>query len=173
MIREYLPQLRVHLTVVRSPSPSLSLCPRRNRSPKRHTLRPMSGLLTGSEMAARELNANECKQRLQAREQLAIDLTLGPCAPLPTAAEMPRFGHRDVAVITGQQDEILVIRATHPNPETVVVRATPSSTMDISTITKKEKNPCILSASTAPALLKTKSRPKLRSSTYFGLQGNV
>jgi hypothetical protein len=57
--------------------------------------------------------------------KLAIDLTLGPCTPLPTAAEMVRFGPRDVTIITGQQDEISVIRVTHPKPETVIVRATP------------------------------------------------
>jgi hypothetical protein len=43
-----------------------------------------------------------------------------------TAVEIPLFGPRDVAAVTGQQDEILIIRITPPPPlEEPVVRATP------------------------------------------------
>jgi MULE transposase domain len=54
--------------------------------------------LTGAEIAARELNAREREQRLQERDQLALNMTLGAS----TAAEIPQFGPRDVSVVTGQ-----------------------------------------------------------------------
>jgi hypothetical protein len=77
---------------------------------------------------------------------------------MPAAAETPRFGPRDVAVVTGQQDEILVVRPTPPTPKTVVVRATPPSTKDILTTTQEEENPYFLPASTAPSLLTSSRR---------------
>ena len=87
-------------------------------------------------MTARELNAREREQRLQEREQLAIDFTLGPRSPL-SGAQTPHFGSTDV---TEQEDEVLIVRATPPPAE--------------------KEDPFVLPASTAPALLETNSRPK-------------
>lgn len=127
--------------------------------------------LTGAEIAARELNAREREQRLQERDQLAINMTLSAS----TTAEIPLFGPRDVAVITGQQEEMLIIRATPPPapeelfvratpppvPEELLVRATPAPPQDSLLLpSEEEENPFILPASTAPALLQTDARPK-------------
>jgi hypothetical protein len=86
-----------------------------------------------------------------------------------TAAEILQFGLRDVAIVTGQQDEILIIRATSP-PEEPIARATPLPFGDILPAPQQqqqqqeeeeeEENPFILPASTAPALLQTNARPK-------------
>ncbi|ERF73132.1 hypothetical protein EPUS_09150 [Endocarpon pusillum Z07020] len=76
-----------------------------------------------------------------------------------TAAEIPSFGSRDVAVVTGQEDEILVIRETPPPPEELVAGATPLPLED-DLPAPWEENPFILPASTAPALLQTNARPK-------------
>lgn len=116
--------------------------------------------LTGAEIAARELNAREREQRLQERDQLALNMTLGAS----TAAEIPQFGPRDVSVVTGQQNEILIVRATPPPPpEESVARATPlpfKDSLPAPQEEEKEENPFILPASTAPALLQTNARPK-------------
>jgi hypothetical protein len=79
--------------------------------PKKVHGRTDGRVLTGAEIAAKELNAREREQRLREREQHAIDLSLGPRI---SAADIPRFGPRDLAVITGE--EVLLIRATPPPP---------------------------------------------------------
>jgi hypothetical protein len=114
--------------------------------------------LTGAEIAARELNAREREQRLQERNQLAVNMTRSASI----AAEIPQFGSTDVTVITGQQDEILLIRATPPPPpKESVTRATLLSPEDsLSTQEEEEKGSFVLPASTAPALLQTNARPK-------------
>ncbi|ERF71294.1 hypothetical protein EPUS_03448 [Endocarpon pusillum Z07020] len=80
-------------------------------------------------------------------------MALGPS----TATDIPQFGLRDVAVVTGQQNKILVIKATPPPPEKLVVRATPPQD---SLPAPQEEDPFVLPASTAPALLQTNVRPK-------------
>lgn len=97
--------------------------------------------LTGPEIAARELNAREREQRLQGREEIAIGLSLRPETLILTATEMTQFGPRDVAIVTGQQDEEFVIRAMPPPAEAIPIA--------------QEKDPLVLSASTAPALWQT------------------
>jgi hypothetical protein len=90
-----------------------------------------------------------------------------------TAAEISQFGPRDIAIVTEQQDEIIIIRATLLlSPEEPVSRATPLLFKDSLPAPqqqeeeeeeeekKEQKNPFILSASTAPALLETNPRPK-------------
>lgn len=75
--------------------------------------------LTGPEVAARALNAREREQRLQERERLAIDISLGPRTLMPTATEMPQYGPRDIAVVIGPQDKEFIIRVTPPLTEAI------------------------------------------------------
>ena len=78
-----------------------------------------------------------------------------------TTTEILLFGSRDVAVVTGQQDEILIIRATSPStPEELVIRTTSAPSENNLSTPLEEKNLFILPASTAPALLQTNARPK-------------
>jgi hypothetical protein len=65
---------------------------------------------------------------------------------MPTAAQMPRFGPRDVA------DEVVVVRATPPPIEAISIAQQEEE--------KEAEDPFVLPASTAPALLQTNSRPK-------------
>ena len=127
--------------------------PKKKWVPKKAHGKANARALTGPEIAVRELNTCEREQRLQERDQLTINMALGPS----TAVEIPQFDSRDVAVVTGQQNEILIIKATPPPPEELVVRATPPPD---SLPTLQEEDPFVLSASTAPALLQTNARPK-------------
>jgi hypothetical protein len=61
---------------------------------------------------------------------------------------MPRFGPRDVTMVTGRQDEVLIIRATPPPLEEALPTA------------QQKQDPFVLPASTAPALLETNLRSK-------------
>ena len=71
--------------------------PKKKWVPKKAYGKANARALTGPEIAARELNTREREQRLQERDQLAINMALGPS----TAVEIPQFGSRDVAVVTG------------------------------------------------------------------------
>ena len=109
--------------------------------------------LTESEITTREFNTCERKQRLQERDQLVINMTLDSSITV----EIPQFGSRDVVVVIGQQNEILIIKATPSFLKKLVVRTT-SSPDSLSAFQKKD--PFVLSVSTVPALLQTNTRPK-------------
>jgi hypothetical protein len=99
------------------------------------------------------LNARERAQNLQEGEQLAIDLITGPDSSLPALTE-PRVGSKELAVVTGQGDEVLLIRATPPPAQEVTgwpgeLPAQP-----------EEDDKFVLPALTAPTLLQSNSRPK-------------
>jgi hypothetical protein len=128
--------------------------PKKKWIPKKAHGKVNARALTGPEIAARELNAREREQRLQERDQLAINMTLSPS----TTVERSQFGPRDVATAE-QQAEILLIRATPPPPEKLVVRAMPPPP-ETTLLTPYEEDPYILPASTAPTLLQTNLRPK-------------
>jgi hypothetical protein len=115
--------------------------------------------LTGAEIAARQFNARERKQRLREREQHAIDLTLGP---RPQLIDIPQFGCEDIAIIIGQ--ETLLVRMTPLLPPSAQEAAEePQEELQKGGEEEElpeEPDPFILPASTAPALLESSSRPK-------------